>query len=123
MLILGPVKDTIGGDVVRVYIADLKEIGTKMARAWSPVDVLTVGDYVARLAVFEGAYHWHSHQDQDELFLVVEGEITIDTEGGPVRLKAGQAAVVPRGVEHRPRAEIRSTVLMFEPKELRSEGD
>jgi mannose-6-phosphate isomerase-like protein (cupin superfamily) len=111
------------GGAMHVYIADLREMGARMVRAWSPVEVLAVGDYVARLAMFEGAYHWHSHQDQDELFLVVEGEITIDTEDGPVRLKAGQAAVVPRGVEHRPRAEIRSTVLMFEPKALRSEGD
>ncbi len=91
---------------------------------WSPVDIALSNDQVARLALFEGAYHWHVHDRQDELFLVVQGEIVIQLRNqADVLLREGEIAVVPRGVEHSPKSGGKSYVLMIEPATLVSGGD
>ncbi len=74
------------------------------------------------LLVFFGEFHWHSHK-YDEMFYVLKGHIVIDTENGPIELKEGQIAVVPKNVQHKPKSDVRSIVLMFEPKALSSKGD
>lgn len=102
---------------------NLEEIDKKLGNTfWSPVDVTTVNDWVLRAAAFKGEYHWHSHQD-DEFFLVYKGSIVIETEQGTVELNEGEGAVVPKGVQHKPRAAERAVVLMFEPARLVSTGD
>ena len=91
---------------------------------WSPVDLVTVNDQVVRMALFHGEYHWHRHEGEDELFYVHRGEVTIRIRGqADVVLGAGEMAVVPRDVEHRPESVGPSYVLMFEPRKLRSKGD
>jgi len=91
---------------------------------WSPVDIARVNDQVVRMALIEGAYHWHKHGNEDELFYVLRGAIVIQVQGQPdVQLRAGDMAVIPKGVEHRPTSEGPSYVLMFEPFALRSRGD
>ena len=91
---------------------------------WSPVDLAMVNDQVVRMALFLGEYHWHRHEGEDELFYVYRGEVTIRIRGHPdVVLGAGEMAVVPRDVEHRPESVGPSYVLMFEPRKLRSKGD
>lgn len=89
---------------------------------WSPVDLATVNDQVVRMALFLGEYH--RHEGEDELFYVYRGEVTIRIRGqADVVLGAGEMAVVPRDVEHRPESVGPSYVLMFEPFRLRSKGD
>ncbi len=91
---------------------------------WSPVDLATVNDQVVRMALFHGEYHWHRHEGEDELFYVYRGEVTIGIRGqADIVLGAGEMAVVPRDVEHRPDSVSPSYVLMFEPRKLRSKGD
>jgi len=76
------------------------------------------------MALFLGEYHWHRHEEEDELFYVHKGEVTIKIKGYPdVVLRAGEMAVIPRDVEHRPESAGPSYVLMFEPRKLRSKGD
>ena len=89
---------------------------------WSPIDVAHINNFVLRAAAIQGEYHWHSHQD-DELFLVYQGHIVIDTEKGPLELHTGQVAVIPKGMQHKPRSIERSIILMFEPASLNSNGD
>ncbi len=91
---------------------------------WSPVDLAIVNDQVIRMALFLGEYHWHRHEEEDELFYVYRGEITIRIRGYPdVVLGLGEMAVVPRNVEHRPESVGPSYVLMFEPLQLKSKGN
>ncbi len=73
-----------------------------------------MNDSVVRMAVIEGEYHWHKHDEDDEFFYVVEGQLLIDLEGKTVELAPRQGYVVPRGVVHRTRAPQRTVVLMVE---------
>lgn len=94
-------------------------------KPWYPIEVARVNDQVIRVALFKGEYHWHQHKDKDELFYVLKGEIMIQMKQPykDVKLHEGDIAVVPKGVEHCTKSLIDSYVLMFEPYELKSEGD
>ncbi|MGH9562476.1 MAG: cupin domain-containing protein [Terracidiphilus sp.] len=85
---------------------------------WFNQTLCKVNDSVVRMAAIEGEYHWHKHDEEDEFFYVVDGELLIDLEGGlqgqTVALKPGQGFVVPRTVVHRTRAPKRTTILMVE---------
>jgi mannose-6-phosphate isomerase-like protein (cupin superfamily) len=92
---------------------------------WFNETLTTVNDAVVRLGVLEGDFHWHRHDDQDEFFLVVEGELWIDLRDGDrtVTLGPHQGFVVPRGAVHRTRAPRRTTVLMVEAAGVAPTGD
>jgi len=110
-------------DTPRINSVDIEAKCDEIDEPWSPVDLATVNDQVVRMALFQGEYHWHRHEE-DELFYVYRGEVTIGTRGHPdVVLGPGEMAVVPRRVEHRPESAGPSYVLMFEPLLLKSKGD
>jgi mannose-6-phosphate isomerase-like protein (cupin superfamily) len=91
---------------------------------WFNETLTTVNDAVVRLGVIEGDFHWHKHDDEDEFFLVLEGELLIDVRGDEtVRLQPHQGYTVPRGVEHRTRATARTTILMVEAAGVVPTGD
>jgi mannose-6-phosphate isomerase-like protein (cupin superfamily) len=94
---------------------------------WSPHIVTRVNDYDVRIAKFDGEYVWHVHDDTDEFFLVLDGELHISLrEAGrerTVRLATGEVFTVPRGVEHRPSAPTGAAILMFEPTGTLNVGD
>ena len=101
-------------------LADIdKKLGDQF---WSPLDVAHINDWVLRAAAIKGEFHWHSHKD-DEMFLVYKGNITIDTENGPIFLKSGEGTVIPKGLKHKPKSEERAIILMIEPVRLKSKGD
>ena len=103
---------------------NLEEAICEIDGLWSPVEVARVNDQVLRMALFLGEYHWHKHTGEDELFFVYRGRIVIQIRGHEdVILGAGELAVVPRGVEHRPVSHGPSYVIIFEPHALRSVGD
>lgn len=106
-----------------VSVVDLDVIVDGFTGAWSPVDVARVNDQVVRAALFDGEYHWHKHTEEDELFLVYKGSIRIELRDEIIKLSHGQLCVIPKGVEHRPVAEVPSVVLLFEPSVLKSRGD
>jgi len=95
----------------------------RLTDPFKPLDLVAVEDCVMRLALIQGAFTWHRHSSYDELFLIFEGEMTLDTEGRNVSLTAGEMAVVPKGMLHRPTASERAIVLLFEKKALISTGD
>ena len=82
---------------------------------WSPRIVAELNGQHVKLAKVKGAFVWHHHQDEDELFYVLKGRLTIEFRDGSVELGPGECLVVPRGVEHRPVAEEEAHILMFEP--------
>jgi mannose-6-phosphate isomerase-like protein (cupin superfamily) len=95
----------------------------KITEHWSPRVIAELNDYQVKLAKIQGEFVWHSHADTDELFLVIEGEMTIELPDGSVRLRKGDLYVVPRGVDHRPRAEHECHVLLLEPRGVVNTGD
>jgi mannose-6-phosphate isomerase-like protein (cupin superfamily) len=92
---------------------------------WFNETLTTVNDAVIRLGVVEGEFHWHRHDDQDEFFLVLEGELLIDLQKSERMITLGpqQAFTVPRGVVHRTRAARRTTILMVEAAGVVATGD
>jgi len=102
----------------------LEEKIRTIEKPWSPIDVAYINDQVIRAAIFHGEYHWHKHDDEDELLLVPRGAIRIQVKGkDTIQLAEGQLCVIPMGVEHKPGADEASIVLMFEPSALKSTGD
>jgi mannose-6-phosphate isomerase-like protein (cupin superfamily) len=90
---------------------------------WSPKIVAAMNDYELRLVKVEGEFVWHRHDETDEVFLVVSGRLTIQLRDGDVELGAGELFVVPRGVEHCPRADQEAAVLLIEPAATVNTGD
>ena len=91
---------------------------------WFNQTLTKVNDSVVRLGVLDGDFHWHKHADEDEFFLVLDGELLIDVEDrGTVTLRPHQAYTVPRGVVHRTRAPVRTVILMVEGAGVVPTGD
>ncbi len=90
---------------------------------WSPKIAGEVNDSYVKLVKVQGDFVWHKHDDEDEMFLVVKGRITIRLRDGDVRLDEGEFVVIPRGVEHMPVADEEAHVLLFEPKTVLNTGD
>ncbi len=101
----------------------LDEKFASFAEHWSPKIVADLNGQQVKLVKFQGAFDWHSHADEDELFLVHRGEFTMEFRDRIVPLRAGDMLVVPRGVEHRPVAEFECAVLLFEPASTLNTGD
>jgi mannose-6-phosphate isomerase-like protein (cupin superfamily) len=91
---------------------------------WFNQTLTSVNDAVVRLGVIDGDFHWHHHDDTDEFFLVLEGQLLIDIEGREtVVLDEHQGYTVPRSVEHRTRAPRRTAILMVEAAGIQPTGD
>lgn len=94
---------------------------------WSPRIVTTVNDYDVRVTHVEGEHLWHVHDDTDEFFLVLEGELRIslrEAEGErTVTLPKGSVFTVPRGIEHKPYAPVATEILLLEPTGTSTVGD
>lgn len=90
---------------------------------WAPRRVARLNDSEVKVVKVEGEFTWHSHHDTDELFLVIDGELTIQLRDGDVVLRAGELYVVPRGVEHCPRAQKLATVMLLEAAGVLNTGD
>jgi mannose-6-phosphate isomerase-like protein (cupin superfamily) len=94
-----------------------------IAEHWRPKVVAALNGQEVKLVKVQGAFPWHSHADADEMFLVWKGEIRLEFRDRAVTLAAGEALVVPRGVEHRPVAEAEAEILLFEPAGVKNTGD
>ncbi len=105
----------------------LTEALARVDALWSPHVVLQVNEYDVRVAKVAGEHVWHAHDDTDEFFLVLDGELTIALEepsgGRTVVLPTGSVFVVPRGTRHRPSSAGGASILMLEPSGTLSTGD
>lgn len=90
---------------------------------WSPKVISRLNDYEIKVVKVQGEFVWHTHEDTDEMFLVVEGELTIQFRDGDVALRPGQLFVVPRGVEHCPISDGEVHALLIEPAGVVNTGD
>jgi mannose-6-phosphate isomerase-like protein (cupin superfamily) len=90
---------------------------------WFNQTLCRVNDCVVRLGILDGEFHWHKHDQEDEFFYVVSGQLEIQLEGRRVDLSPGQGVMVPRGVMHRPVTVGRTVVLMVEGATVQPTGD
>jgi mannose-6-phosphate isomerase-like protein (cupin superfamily) len=104
-------------------LIDEKALANACPHQWYNQTLCNVNDSVVRLGVVQGEYHWHKHDDDDEFFYVVEGQLLIDLEGRTIDLRPRQGIVVPKGVVHRTRAPERTVVLMVETSTVVPTGD
>lgn len=90
---------------------------------WSPRIVADFNGHDVMVVKAKGEFNWHSHPDTDDFFLVLSGKITIEMREGNVTLGPGEMFVVPKGIEHRPVAEVESHLMIIEPSGTPNTGD
>jgi mannose-6-phosphate isomerase-like protein (cupin superfamily) len=93
-----------------------RHVAASLVELWSPRVVAEVDDAYVKVAKVQGSLAWHSHDDEDELFLVLAGHLRIEMEGSSVELDEGELFVVPKGVRHNPVAENACHLLLIERK-------
>lgn len=113
----------MGQDKGRSKIIDIGARVEACKVKWHNEDLTHVNDCKVRLGIFEGEFHWHKHDREDEFFLVLSGRLLLDLEDGTVELGPQQGYTVPVGVRHRTRARERTVVLMVEGDTVDPRGD
>jgi len=95
----------------------------KFSDHWAPKVVAQMNDYQFKLVKIQGEFVWHSHAETDDVFIVLDGEMSIELPDGRIDLRAGEMFVVPKGVEHKPTAERECKILLVEPVGTINTGD
>jgi len=102
---------------------NLRDKLTEFSDHWSPKIIAQMNDYHFKLVKFQGDFVWHRHDDTDEVFIVLEGKMTIEFKADKVDLKTGELFVVPKGAEHKPFADRECKVMLVEPAGTVNTGD
>ena len=93
-----------------------------LTQYWSQRVLTSANGNLFKVAKGTGSTHWHTHEDQDETFLLLSGELTVQLRDGDVRLDPGDLLVIPRGVEHCPRADGEARFLLIGPEVTSTEA-
>ncbi|MFC3034020.1 cupin domain-containing protein [Pseudoalteromonas fenneropenaei] len=94
----------------------------KFSEHWSPRVIAEMNDYQFKLAKIHNEFVWHVHDDTDEVFIVIEGQMQIEFRDGVVQLSEGEMYVVPKGVEHKPYAQHECKIMLVEPRGVVNTG-
>lgn len=108
---------------MKMHVVDLKEKFSLFDEYWRPKIAGELNGQYVKLAKLKGEFVWHHHDDEDELFMVIKGALTIKLQDRDLTLNPGQFCIIPRGVEHLPVAEEECHVLLFEPKTVLNTGN
>lgn len=100
-----------------------RQAATALTEYWSPRVVGELDDSYLKVAKVLGTFGWHSHDDEDELFLILAGQLRIELETGAVELAEGELFVVPKGVRHNPVAQAECLILLIERKSTLHTGN
>jgi mannose-6-phosphate isomerase-like protein (cupin superfamily) len=100
-----------------------RQIAASLSEFWSPRVIAEVDDSYIKVAKVKGSLAWHSHENEDELFLILKGQLRIEMQDRTVELSEGQMFVVPKGVRHNPVAEDECHILLIEKKSTLHTGD
>ena len=92
------------------------EVAASLTEFWSPRVIAELDDSYVKVAKLKGTLSWHSHEDEDELFLVLKGKLRIELEDGHVDLHEGELHVIPKGIKHNPVADEECLVMLVERK-------
>ena len=90
---------------------------------WSPKIVGELNGQHVKIAKFKGEFVMHNHQDEDELFFVINGTLYIELKSKVLELKSGEFIIIPKGVDHKPYSKNEVSVLLFEPKSTLNTGN
>ena len=123
-----PLNDAMPSDRGQCRAIDLGGKIAQLDAHWQPRVVAEMNEYQFKVVKVFGEFQWHRHADTDETFIVLEGELRIDFRAGPegdgaIVLRAGQMAVVPKGVEHKPCADAEVKLMLIEPRGVVNTGD
>lgn len=102
---------------------NLAEMFSRFRDQWSPKVVGEVNDSLVKLVKLKGEFVWHHHDREDELFLVVQGQLRLKLRDKDLVLGPGEFAIIPHGVEHLPVADEETHVLLFEPNSTLNTGN
>lgn len=102
---------------------NLAEKLSKFSDHWAPKIVGGFNGHDIMVVKVQGDFNWHSHADTDDFFMVLSGELTIQMPDGNVTLGPGELYVVPKGVEHCPKAEVETHLIIIEPSGTPNTGD
>ena len=106
-----------------LQLMDVNKMVKENPHKWYNETLTKVNDSVVRLGIVEGEYHWHKHDNDDEFFFVLEGQLLIDLEDRTIELNPGQGTTITKGVMHRPRAPKKTVMLMVETDAIIPTGD
>ena len=102
---------------------DVNEMVNACTDPWFNQTLTQVNESVVRLGIVEGEYHWHKHDNDDEFFFVLSGQLLIDLEDQTIELNPNQGVTITKGVMHRPRAPKKTVMLMVETSAIQPTGD
>ena len=102
---------------------NLSEKFDKFSDYWAPRVIAEMNDYYFKLVKVKGEFVWHTHDDTDETFIVLDGELIIEFRDKTITLKKGEMIVIPKGVEHKPAAREECQIMIVEPKGVMNTGD
>jgi mannose-6-phosphate isomerase-like protein (cupin superfamily) len=100
-----------------------QQAAAALTELWSPRVIGEVDDAYIKVAKVHGSLAWHSHENEDELFLILKGHLRIEMESGSVELEEGEMFIVPKGVRHNPVAEEECQLMLIERKSTLHTGD
>ncbi|HEY6074974.1 MAG TPA: cupin domain-containing protein [Anaerolineales bacterium] len=106
-----------------IEVIDLAQKFSLFSEHWQPKIVGELNDHYVKLARLKGEFIWHRHEQEDELFLVIQGTLVIRLRVRDLTLHAGQFVVIPKGVEHLPVAVEEAQVLLLEPRSTVNTGE
>lgn len=96
---------------------------TLFSEYWSPKIVGELNGQHVKLAKFQGEFIWHKHDNEDEMFLVIEGVLKMELRDKTIIINKNEFIIIPKGTEHRPVAEKEVSVMLFEPSSTLNTGD
>jgi mannose-6-phosphate isomerase-like protein (cupin superfamily) len=112
---------------MNIQLFSIPQTRDEITRPYAPVNLASVDDFAIRLVKFQGEFErWHAHDNEDESFIVLEGEVLFQTEAGDFLVNAGQGIVIPKGMRHCPKANetgVMPIALIIERAETKRLGD
>jgi len=104
-------------------LIDIPAMVKECKEKWFNQTLTKVNNSVVRVGIVQGEYHWHKHDNDDEFFFVLEGQLLVDLDGKTIELNPGFGLTVPKGVTHRTRALVKTVMLMVETDTIQPTGD
>ncbi len=108
---------------MEIEVKNIEKSFDQVTAYWSPALLAQLNGQDVRIAKLKGEFPWHQHDEEDELFLVISGHLEIDLKEKTLQLQAGEMVVIPKGTQHRPRAQEEVHVLLFEPSSTLNTGN
>jgi mannose-6-phosphate isomerase-like protein (cupin superfamily) len=106
-----------------LHLIDVNEVVANNKEKWFNQTLTQVNDSVVRIGIVEGEFHWHKHDNDDEFFFVLQGKLLIELEDRMIELNPNQGTTIPKGVRHKPKAPVKTVMLMVETSSIAPTGD